>query len=495
MHCDRKMSKSKLNVIKIPRESNSGGEGPKAEFPRMPRMYLELIENKDKIKPGMVNKEYDPDEVATVISDRSYRPKTTANAGTSEWNPSNIEEEDEDDEEEEEVDEEEEEDGDDEEEEEEKIKQVEDEEEVLEDIGDEEDEDEDENEDGEEEEEDDKQRGGEGKKKEELDIQKENEEFVGIEDDQEEEEDEMNDGGGFLPPFGGGGGGRRGGDIEEEFDDDFGQFMKRKEKDMPSRMVEDDRASMSSSTRKSAPPLTREENLKKNRVREKLKEILHDPPKLSDLERRGEVRTKKVIPNLPRQTMEEEDELKRELLYKFDLLKRGYKNVDIPEFNMHSDYKNMNKTYENTLRRVSLDSSVENYRNYLIAGFMVMEYVLGYWLRFDMAGFTQQQILNMNQYERMLIELGEKSYVPDDKKWPVELRLLGMIVLNAVIFIIAKMIISKTGTNLFGLMNAQQSEYQKNTHKAKRKMRGPNIDFSNIPDLDDVSTTSGPTVM
>jgi len=64
-----------------------------------------------------------------------------------------------------------------------------------------------------------------------------------------------------------------------------------------------------------------------------------------------------------------------------------------------------------------------------------------------------------------------------------------------VIFIIAKMIISKTGTNLFGLMNAQQSEYQKNTHKAKRKMRGPNIDFSNIPDLDDVSTTSGPTAM
>jgi hypothetical protein len=181
--------------------------------------------------------------------------------------------------------------------------------------------------------------------------------------------------------------------------------------------------------------------------------------------------------------------LKRELLYKFDLLKRGYKNVDIPEFNMHSDYKNMNKTYENTLRRVSLDSSVENYRNYLIAGFMVMEYVLGYWLRFDMAGFTQQQILNMNQYERMLIELGEKSYVPDDKKWPVELRLLGMIVLNAVIFIIAKMIISKTGTNLFGLMNAQQSEFQKNTHKAKRKMRGPNIDFSNIPDLDDVSAS------
>ena len=184
-------------------------------------------------------------------------------------------------------------------------------------------------------------------------------------------------------------------------------------------------------------------------------------------------------------SIEEEDELKRELLYKFELVKRSYKNVDIPEFNMHSDYKNMNRTYENTLRRVSLDSNVDTYRNYLIAGFMLMEYILGYWLKFDMAGFTQQQILNMNQYERLLIELGEKSYVPDSKKWPVEVRLLGMIILNAVIFIVAKMIMTKTGTSLFGLMNAQQSEFQKN--KPKRKMKGPNIDLSSIPDIDEQS--------
>ena len=200
------------------------------------------------------------------------------------------------------------------------------------------------------------------------------------------------------------------------------------------------------------------------------------------MEQRGEVKTNKVIPNIDKSSIEEEDELKRELLYKFELLKRSYKNIYIPEFTVHSDYKNMNRTYENFLRRVSLDSNVENYRNYLIAGFMIMEFILGSWLKFDMAGFTQQQILNMNQYERLLIELGEKSYVPDDKKWPVELRLLGLIVFNAVVFIIAKMIMSKTGTSLFGLMNAQQSEFQK--HKAKRKMKGPNIDLNSIPDLD-----------
>jgi hypothetical protein len=54
--------------------------------------------------------------------------------------------------------------------------------------------------------------------------------------------------------------------------------------------------------------------------------------------------------------------------------------------------------------------------------------------------------------------------------------------LNAVIFIVAKIIMNKTGTSLFGLMNAQKNEYQKNTNK--RKMKGPTIDISSIPDID-----------
>ncbi|NDE14581.1 hypothetical protein EBZ80_06585 [bacterium] len=244
------------------------------------------------------------------------------------------------------------------------------------------------------------------------------------------------------------------------------------------------RRSVASSLSSVAPPppvLNDQEQKKKSETREKLKEILRDPPRLSDLEKTGGLKRDKVIPTIKSLSVDEEDELKRELLYKFDLLKRSYKNVDIPDFSMHSDYRNMNKTYENTLRRVSLDTNVENYKNYLIAGFMLMEYVLGSWLRFDMAGFTQQQVLNMNQYERLLIELGEKSYVPDNKKWPVELRLLGMVVLNAVIFVVAKIIMNKTGTSLFGLMNAQQNQ-QKNV--VKRRMKGPSIDLSTFPETE-----------
>ena len=429
--------RQKLNIIKVPNDKAPiSSVSKKPEFPRMPRMYLELIENKEKIKPNLVNKEYDPDEVQTVIS-RSERADQRAleeEEDLDKISEGSEEEEDEEDEEKEDVS--------DEEEgvEEVKIKR---------------------------EKENDQHRDEDVDQDEESDLDGDQDDDNIAEGSEEDEEDV--------------------GDMEEILNEDD-EEEDEEDRNLRETSKEDFQSEASDISSKRSIRLTKEEDRKKNQTREKLKEILKDPPRLSELEERGEVRTKRVIPNmkamgLSEASLEEEDELKRELLFKFELLKRSYKNVDIPEFNMHSDYKNMNKTYENTLRRVSLDSNVENYKNYMIAGFMLMEYILGFWLKFDMAGFTQQQILNMNQYERLLIELGEKSYVPDDRKWPVEIRLLGMIILNAVIFIISKMIMKQTGTSLFGLMDSQKNEF--NTHKPKRKMKGPNIDFEAIPDIEE----------
>jgi len=218
------------------------------------------------------------------------------------------------------------------------------------------------------------------------------------------------------------------------------------------------------------------------------------PPRLADLQKTGEyVDTNKVIPDLARvynKSDEEEEELKREILFKFDILRKSYKQFDIPDhFTLHTDIKTLTRAYEHTLRRISLDSNVETYKQYLIGGFMLTEFLVSHWFSFDMQGFTQQQILNMASYERLLIEIGEKSYVPGGRQWPVEVRLLFMIIMNAAFFIISKIILKKTGSNLMGMMNDLSSRTARAAAPAaqqnseRRRMRGPSIDPDDIPDI------------
>ena len=117
---------------------------------------------------------------------------------------------------------------------------------------------------------------------------------------------------------------------------------------------------------------------------------------------------------------------------------------------------------------------------------MACEFVLGNFLKFDMQGFTQQQIVSMNSYEKLLIELGEKSYVPSGSKWPVELRLLFVIIMNAGFFIVGKLVMRKTGANLMGMLNSINTPATPpDSSKPKRRMKGPNINIDNIPDIDD----------
>ena len=212
-----------------------------------------------------------------------------------------------------------------------------------------------------------------------------------------------------------------------------------------------------------------------------------EPPPLSRLQEQGIIRTTKVIPDLDRikNTEQEEDDLKRELLFKFELLKKSYKGIQVPEFSVHTDYMTLQKTYETTLRKVSLDNAVDTYKTYLIGGFMLVEFILGNWFNFDMQGFTQQQIVSMNSYERLLVELGEKSYVPTGSKWPVEIRLLSLIIINAAFFIITRMIMKKTGANLLGMMNNMTNSSASTTQiqKPKTRMKGPDINLDDLPEV------------
>jgi hypothetical protein len=219
-------------------------------------------------------------------------------------------------------------------------------------------------------------------------------------------------------------------------------------------------------------------------------------PTLAELEAKGHYQGKPELRDINHITVGEYDDedKKRELIFKFDLLKKSYPSaiVNIPEYTIHSDLREMQKSYDITVRKLSLDSTVENYKQYLLGGFMLVEFVFGNFLGFDMQGFTQQQIVGMHNYERLLIELGEKSYVPSGSKWPVELRLLFVIIMNAGFFIMGKMIMRKTGANLMGMLNTIHTPPVSEIPKPKRRMKGPNINVDNIPDIDEEVKASPP---
>lgn len=206
------------------------------------------------------------------------------------------------------------------------------------------------------------------------------------------------------------------------------------------------------------------------------KEEFKEPPSLAELQANGLYKGhNKTVNNLKDfnggYTEQETDNKKREILFKFDLLKKSYPFSNIQDFSIHSDLQSMEVAYNDCVRRLSLDSSVEEYKKFLIGGFMLVEYVFGNFLGLEMQGFTQQQIISMNSYEKLLIELGEKSYVPKGSNWPVEVRLVFMIIINAAVFLVSKIIMKKTGANLMGMMNNMNAS----TSEKKKKMKGPDL--------------------
>jgi hypothetical protein len=182
----------------------------------------------------------------------------------------------------------------------------------------------------------------------------------------------------------------------------------------------------------------------------------HQPPSLQELQ------DKKKI-TVPREYVygEEDEETQKErnaLYFKYEVLKRMHPNASIPEFNNYSDPKTMSQKYDILTKRLSLDSSVENWKRYMIIFVMGCEVGLGK-INFDMEGFAQQQITSMSTYEQLLVELAEKSYVPTGvTKWSPEIRLFMMLTMNLIIFIISKSIFKKTGANILGSFNEKMKE-------------------------------------
>jgi hypothetical protein len=184
---------------------------------------------------------------------------------------------------------------------------------------------------------------------------------------------------------------------------------------------------------------------------------------------------------------------REEYIWRFRILKKQYgrnATIPIPEWNEHSDLGMMKVSYERTIRELYLDDAVENYRTYIMASWIAMEYVATQWMGIDLSGFTLHSCKMMYKYDRMLIELGEKSYSKWGQTIPVEIRLIGMVLFQAAIFYLAKMITEKLGGSVGELFRGftgmppanfdDKNEKQQPVSEDSKKMKGPRVKAEDI---------------
>jgi hypothetical protein len=179
------------------------------------------------------------------------------------------------------------------------------------------------------------------------------------------------------------------------------------------------------------------------------------------------------------------DDLKRELIFKISLYKKQNPTADIPTFTFADDIKTIEFHYRNCLKLSSVTNTAEKYKTYLIGAFMVVEMVFGKFLKFDMKGFAEEQISKMSSYEALLIELGEKQYVPMESQWSVEVRLLLLVLTNTAMFIAMKMLTSKLGFDVSGIADKiggviKGGGKDDNKGKNEKRMKGPTFNFDDL---------------
>jgi len=138
---------------------------------------------------------------------------------------------------------------------------------------------------------------------------------------------------------------------------------------------------------------------------------------------------------------------------KFGILRSSWPSMGIPDLNNNMSLREIHAMYNTYVRQIHIHKNVDDYRNYMIALWWILE-LLGNKAGLSISGYAQSQMNSMSKYERLLIELGENKYketaavsggLVQPSQWPVELRLLGVALMQALIFVIVRTCASYLG--------------------------------------------------
>lgn len=161
---------------------------------------------------------------------------------------------------------------------------------------------------------------------------------------------------------------------------------------------------------------------------------------------------------------------KQELLVKFDILRKNSER-NIPVYNMNHNYSVMKHHYKLLVKQLHIDNKIVFYKQCLLGASGYLEIFMGEaFLGLDMKGYTEFQANSMSNYDKLLLKIGEKSYMPGAvSSMSVEMQLLMTVGMQTAIFVGSKILSNKTGLNVASLFQTATTGASVNLEMPRNK--------------------------
>jgi hypothetical protein len=188
---------------------------------------------------------------------------------------------------------------------------------------------------------------------------------------------------------------------------------------------------------------------------------------------------------------------KQRVLRRLRTLKKINPNstVPIPDFDYDDDLELMERTLGDYTYDLKIDRDVSFYRT-LLGGYFIGTEFVSQFLDLDMVQFASSQIKIMHKYDSLLLELSEKNQQSWASNLPVEIRLLGFVVMNTVFHFLFRYITKTKGSAAgqafasiyeslpnFGNKTQPSAQQQSPPPKVVSKttqMKGPSVDLQQL---------------
>lgn len=150
-------------------------------------------------------------------------------------------------------------------------------------------------------------------------------------------------------------------------------------------------------------------------------------------------------PNYAKITKDQEIYLRSEFKVKFGILRSSYPQWNVIEPNDTLTLEQIHDLYDHYLKQIMVSRETGNYKTYMVIFLMVIEVIGVKFLKLNMSGYTLSQLRIINRYDSLFMELGEKYLISSGSNWPVEVRIVMMMLFNAVIFLVVRYLCSWMG--------------------------------------------------